>query len=39
MIGLIAIAALVGAAYLGLRRPSADPIERADPNLWPYLHY
>ena len=39
MIGLIAIAALVGAAYLGLRRPAAVSVERADPNLWPYLHY
>jgi hypothetical protein len=39
MIGLIAITALVGAAYLGLRRPSVDPVERADPHLWPYLHY
>jgi hypothetical protein len=39
MIGLIAIAALVGAAYLGLRQPSVEPVERADPNLWPYLHY
>jgi hypothetical protein len=39
MIVLIAITALAGAAYLGLRPPSADPVERADPNLWPYLHY
>jgi hypothetical protein len=39
MIGLIALAALVGAAYLGLRQPPVDVVERADPNLWPYLHY
>jgi hypothetical protein len=39
MIGLIALAALVGAAYLGLKRPPSDTVERADPNLWPYLHY
>jgi len=39
MIELIALAALCGAAYLGLRRPSADPIERADPRLSPYIHY
>ncbi len=39
MLGLIALVALVGAAYLGVHRPSAEPVERADPNLWPYLHY
>lgn len=38
MIALIAIAALVGAVCLGLRRPAADPVQRADPNLWPDLH-
>jgi hypothetical protein len=39
MIALIAIAPLVGAAYLGLRPPAASAVERADPNLWPYSHY
>ncbi len=39
MIAIIVIAALVGAAYLGLRRPAASAVERADPNLWPYSHY
>jgi len=39
MIAIIAIAALVGAAYLGLRRPAPSSVERADPNLWPYSHY
>jgi len=39
MIAIIAIAALAGAAYLGLRRPAPSSVERADPNLWPYSHY
>ena len=39
MLALIALATLCGAAYLGMRRPSTDPVERADPSLWPYLQY
>jgi len=39
MIGLIALAALCGAAYLGLRKPADAPLDRVDPSLWPYIHY
>jgi hypothetical protein len=39
MFGLIALVVVCGAAYLGLRQKDDAPVDRVDPDLWPYRHY
>jgi hypothetical protein len=39
MLGLIALVAICGAAYLGIRRPRDEHADVADPRLSPFVHY